>query len=118
MRSTDNGVPALFYDTDFVINIGNVNDQPRDLKLSNNKVKENATIDTLIGQFNASDEDPEQSLSYSLADDDGGRFRVDSSGSLYKAKSTNFETQKRHIIRAVVTDNGRPAMKVCIMGHI
>jgi hypothetical protein len=113
VRSTDDGVPSLFYDTDFVIYIRDVNDQPRDLKLSNNRVKENATINSLIGQFSARDEDAGQSKSYSLSDDDSGRFRVDTSGALYKAKTTNYETQKKHTIRAVVTDNGSPATKVC-----
>lgn len=90
-----------------------VNDKPRDIKLSNNKVTENATINTLIGQFSARDEDAGQNLLFSLADDDNGRFRVDSLGKLYKANSTNYETQKKHRITAVVTDNGKPTMKVC-----
>lgn len=53
-------------------------------------------------------------LRYSLTDDDGGRFRVDPVGRLYKAKPTNYETQQRHVIRANVSDNGSPALSVSI----
>ena len=60
------------------------------------------------------DEDASQSATYSLSNDDSGRFKVDSQGRLYTAKNINHETQKRHVIRAMVTDNGNPPMKVSL----
>ena len=51
-------------------------------------------------------------MTYSLTNDDSGRFRVDSQGRLYKAKDVNYETQTKHVIRAMVKDNGNPSMKV------
>ena len=51
-------------------------------------------------------------MTYSLTNDDSGRFRVDFQGNLYKAKDVNYETQTKHTIRAVVQDNGNPSMKV------
>ena len=60
------------------------------------------------------DEDVSQSATYSLTNDDSGRFKVDSQGRLYTAKNINHETQKRHVIRAMVTDNGNPPMKVSL----
>ena len=60
------------------------------------------------------DEDASQSATYSLTNDDSGRFKVDSQGRLYTAKNINHETQKRHVIRAMVTDNGNPPMKVSL----
>ena len=66
----------------------------------------------LVGRFTSRDEDTSQQLTYSLSNDDSGRFRVDSQGRLYKAKDTDYETQTMHTIRAAVKDNGNPAMKV------
>ena len=60
------------------------------------------------------DEDVSQSATYSLTNDDSGRFKVDSQGRMYTAKNINHETQKRHVIRAMVTDNGNPPMKVSL----
>ena len=60
------------------------------------------------------DEDVSQSATYSLTNDDNGRFKVDSQGRLYLAKNINHETQKRHVIRAMVKDNGNPPMKVSL----
>ena len=65
-----------------------------------------------IPRFAASDEDASQSLSFSLTNDDSGRFKVDPQGKLYKAKAVDYETQQRHVIKAMVQDNGNPAMKV------
>jgi len=67
---------------------------------------------SLVDSFTSRDEDTSQQLTYSLSNDDSGRFRVDSQGRLYKAKDTDYETQTTHIIRAVVKDNGNPSMKV------
>ena len=58
------------------------------------------------------DEDASQSATYSLTNDDSGRFKVDSQGRLYTATNINHEAQKRHVIRAMVKDNGNPPMKV------
>ena len=65
-------------------------------------------------RLSSRDEDASQSATYSLTNDDSGRFKVDSQGRLYTAKNINHETQKRHVIRAMVTDNGNPPMKVSL----
>ena len=67
--------------------------------------------------FAARDEDASQSLTYSLTNDDNGRFRVDSQGNLYKAKDVDYETQTTHVIRAMVQDSGNPSMKVRHVDH-
>ena len=50
VKTTDDGTPQLSFERDFSIDLRDVNDKPRNLQLSNNKVKENATINTLIGR--------------------------------------------------------------------
>ena len=115
VRSTDSGTPSKSIQRNFSITINDVNDRPRDLKLSNKTIKENAPINTVIGQFTARDEDINQRLVYSLTDDDNGRFKTDRSGRLLKAKDTDYETSKVHSLVARVTDNGNPAMTVSIV---
>ena len=51
MRATDNGNPPQSTETTKSITLIDVNDQPRDVKLSSNTVKENAAIGTKIGWF-------------------------------------------------------------------
>lgn len=112
VRSVDSGSPSLSINASFNISVNDVNDQPRGLQLSNYKVSENAPINTIVGNLSATDEDTGQTLSFSLADDDNGRFGLNNNGSVYKAKSTDYETNKVHYIVANVTDNGQPSKTV------
>ena len=114
VRSTDNGNPALSINDTLTITLTDVNDQPRELQLSGNTVKENATKGEQIGKFSAKDEDKGQSVSYYLSDDDHGRFAVSSDGYLTKVLATNYEHNKTHTVKAVVKDNGNPVRKVGI----
>ncbi|KAJ7380321.1 hypothetical protein OS493_011043 [Desmophyllum pertusum] len=98
VRATDNGNPPQSSDASISISLNDVNDLPRDFKLSSRTVKENATIGTKIGRFTATDEDMFQTLAFSLVDSDGGRFAIDSAGYLSKAKDTDYETNKAHKI--------------------
>jgi hypothetical protein len=75
-------------------------------------VKENATKGEIIGKFSAHDEDSGQSLSYSLSNNDQGRFAVSSDGYLTKVLATDYEKNTTHVITAVVKDNGHPMKKV------
>ena len=112
VRATDNGNPPQSSEADLSINLIDVNDRPRDFKLSSHMVKENAKIGTKIGRFSATDEDTSQTLQFSLVDSDGGRFAVDSSGYLLKAKGTDYETNKTHKVVARVRDNGKVPLEV------
>ena len=112
VRATDNGIPPQSTEAILSVTLIDVNDRPRDLKLSSNIVKENATIGTKVGQFSATDEDTSQTLQFALIDSDGGRFAVDSSGYLLKAKRTDYETNKVHKIVAQVRDSGNPPLEV------
>ena len=112
VRSVDSGSPSKSVNTTFHIYVNNVNDRPRGLLLSNYTVKENAPLNVVIGTLSATDEDSGQQLSYSLDDDDSGRFVVDKKGQLFRAKQTDYETSKVHYITARVKDSGRPQLSV------
>ena len=51
VKATDNGTPQKSFEKDIRISLRDVNDQPRDLQLSNNQVRENATRTTVIGRL-------------------------------------------------------------------
>ena len=74
-------------------------------------VAENATLGTVIGSFAARDEDRRQKLSFSLVNDDGGRFALNGD-QLVTATSLDHEADKRHFITVAVVDNGYNALKV------
>ena len=112
VRVTDNGSPRLSSEASMVISLNDVNDRPNDFRLSSRTVKENATVGTKIGRFTATDEDQFQTLTFSLLNSDGGRFAIDSTGYLFKAKKTDYETSKAHKIVAQVTDNGTVPLNV------
>ncbi|XP_066935500.1 protocadherin Fat 4-like isoform X3 [Clytia hemisphaerica] len=112
IRTTDSGNPPLSVDTPFTIEVRDINESPFQLRLSNSYLIENATIGHIIGTFSYKDEDLNQRHNITLTNDDGGRFSVDNQYNLVKAKSTNYETQKKHVITALVTDNGKPSFSV------
>jgi serralysin len=55
---------------------GNPNEAPTSLTLSNAAVGENSQIGTIVGLLAASDPDPNDTLSFRLLDDAGGRFAI------------------------------------------
>lgn len=112
ISSVDSGFPIKSVTRTLRITVTDVNDQPRDLSLSKNTVKENAPVNFPVGMLNASDEDFGQRLSFSLTDSDNDRFKLDSQGTLLKAKSADYETNKVHYVTVSVTDNGSPPMSV------
>ncbi|XP_028399274.1 protocadherin Fat 4-like [Dendronephthya gigantea] len=112
VRSADNGNPVLSINATFTINLIDVNDQPRELSLSGNTVKETAKIGTVIGRFSANNEDSGQHLTYTLSDNDQGRFAVSSDGILTKVLATDYETNTNHFITAVVKDDGTPVKQM------
>ena len=57
VTTTDDGNPPLSFSKNLTIFLRNINDQPRDIRLSNYIVNETAPVDFVIGSFSASDED-------------------------------------------------------------
>ena len=91
----------------FSLSIANSNDTPHDLSLSNASITENAADGTVVGRASGSDVDAGDSLAYSLADDAGGRFAIDSStGEITVADGSllNHEAAAAHDVQVRVTD--------------
>ena len=111
VRATDSGTPFLYVDYTLTIRIQDVNDQPRLLDLSDNKVFENDPNGTVVGNLSCMDEDAKQTITYSLSDDGNGMFMI-VNNQLQKAQPTNYETSTAHSVVVVAEDDGSPSMKV------
>ena len=112
IQATDNGIPAQSFIQFLSINLKNVNDPPRNIRISSNIVPENASLGFVIGEFKADDEDSGQRHTFLLLDDDNGRFVITNESFLVKANQTNYESSKSHKIIVQATDNGTPPIAV------
>lgn len=74
--------------------------QVEDINNSDNVVEENATVGSTVGiTAYANDPNPQDDVTYSLTDDAGGKFAIDSiSGIVTTAESLDFETDSSHEI--------------------
>jgi Ca2+-binding RTX toxin-like protein len=97
-----NGVAAnSLVATDFIF--GANTGTPTDILLSNNSVAENSAAGTIVGALSDVDPDFGDTASYSLLDDAGGRFAIDS-GTLVVAGALDYESATSHQVTVQVTD--------------
>ena len=107
VRVTDSG--GLTYDEMFTINLTNVNEAPTDLALSANTGAENAATGTVVGTVSGTDPDAGDTKTYSLTDNAGGRFGINSAtGVITVADGTllDYESTPSHTVTVRVTDSG------------
>ena len=82
---------------------------PNGFSLDNSTLAENTAIGQVIGQFSSTDEDANDTFTYSLVtgtgDTDNGLFSI-VSDELQNAAILDFETQETYSIRVRTTDNG------------
>jgi VCBS repeat-containing protein len=92
------------------LTIAAVNDAPGSLTLaSGGSVAENAANGTAVAQLAATDPDTGATLTYSLVNNAGGRFAINSTtGAITVANGAllDFETATSHAVTARVTDQG------------
>ncbi|MBS0172305.1 MAG: cadherin domain-containing protein, partial [Nitrospira sp.] len=89
------------------VNVTAVNDAPTDLNLSANTVAENAANGTVVGTITAVDVDAGDTKAYSLTNNAGGRFAINSAtGVITVANSTllNYEAATSHSVTVRITD--------------
>jgi len=106
VTSRDNGGAEVT--EQLVIVIGDENDDPTDITLSNNKIGENESANTFIGKLFTTDQDEGDSFSYTLVsglnDDDNALFRI-VDNELQSDAIFNFETKNEFTIRVRSTDS-------------
>jgi len=77
-----------------------------DINAATNTIAENSTIGTIVGITASASFDGGSTVTYSLSDDAGGRFSINSSTGVVKVATSNFdyETNSSHNITIVATD--------------
>ena len=107
VRVTDSG--GLTYDETFTINLTDVNETPTMISLSGNTVAENAANGTVVGTASTSDLDAGDTHTYSLIDNAGGRFAINSAtGQITVTDGTllDYDTAASQNITVRTTDAG------------
>jgi VCBS repeat-containing protein len=104
VRASDGG--GLFVDKAFAIAVGDVNEAPFGLALDHASVDENQPAGTLVGNASASDPDG-NTLAYSLVDDAGGRFAIDSAtGAITTTQAFDYEASHGYSVTVRASDGG------------
>lgn len=122
VKATDNGkeygLPPSMSDSTIVkIHVIDENDTPKfdvdDYKFA---VDENSPLYTFVGEVHASDEDPKDTITYSLIEITAGAsdiFELDElTGKIQVAKAVlDYEKLAEYKFKVVATDNGNPVLK-------
>ncbi|WP_017719459.1 putative Ig domain-containing protein [Kamptonema formosum] len=106
VRATDKAGASASTPFNLTVNPG-VNYAPTDITLSKNSIAENSPTGTVIGNLSAIDPDSNDSHTYTLLNNAGGRFSID--GNKLKVANgslLNFESATSHTIRVRTTDIG------------
>ena len=100
----------------FSVDLLDLNEAPFDLfSFGSLSVAENQTVGTFVGEFNASDQDANTTLTYELVsgagDTGNGLFALDANGSLRTATALNYELNSTLSIRVRVKDEHDAAVE-------
>ena len=107
VRTTDQG--GLFFEKELTIGVSNVNETPTNLFIDTSTVAENQVIGTVVGTFGSTDQDANNTFTYSLV---SGTGATDNSvfailGNHLTTNSVfNYETKNSYSIRVRTTDQG------------
>ena len=107
ISTTDRGGGKV--EKDFVITIGDINEAPTALELTNHEIKENAPSDTIIGYINVTDDDITDEHTYALKDNDAS-FTL-SNDTLKATQTFNYETKATYEITIITTDLGNNTLE-------
>lgn len=92
-------------DRTFVIGVNDVNEAPTNITLSNATIIENAARGTIIGALAAVDPDLNDSFTFALLNDAGGRFDISGTDLVVKDRALlDYEDASSHSIVVQVTD--------------
>jgi gliding motility-associated-like protein len=119
LRSTDASGGTI--DRQFNINITDDNDAPTQLRLSNNKLFENDSVQKQIGVFTVTDEDINDQHSYTLAagagDQDNALFIIDGN-SLFSNFIADYELKNTYNVRIKTEDKNGETIEVAFVINI
>ena len=103
---TDDGNGGVFSKS-FTISVIDVNESSTEITLSGSTIDENSSIGTEIGTLSSTDQDTEDTHTYSLVSGDGdtdnGTFTI-TGGKLLSGESFDFETKPSYSVRVQTND--------------
>lgn len=103
LRVSDNGNPGLALEKTFDIYATDYADNPTDILISNNKIKENMPIGSFVGNLSTTDEDVAHIFTYTLLSETANFEIV---GNQLKTKAVfNYEAINNYTVSVNVTDN-------------
>ncbi|MCA2719621.1 Calx-beta domain-containing protein [Microcystis sp. M169S2] len=110
---SENGIYVQKFNTSdppistFNITINNVNESPTNIQISKNTIDENSPNGTVIGTLTTTDPDPNNTFTYSLVDNAGGRFAINGNQLIVADGSKlDYETNQKHTITIRTQDQG------------
>ena len=105
--TTDDGNENGSYQQSFTINILEENEAPTAIMLSNDTVKENIAIGSIVGIFTTMDEDNGDTHTYTIGGEDGVFFSIIKAENQLKTLTQfNYEEQSTYEIAITSTDRG------------
>ncbi|XP_061173276.1 protocadherin Fat 4-like [Saccostrea echinata] len=114
IRATDNGSPPMYTEKTFTIKVNNVNEAPRNIRMTTNEIPENSPHGTVIGELTA--EDPDnilkqiQILQFTLTDSAAGMFALNGTQLMLISGELDYEKVHQYSVGVLVTDNGEPSL--------
>ena len=105
VRTVDSGDEP--FEKEFIITINDINEAPTDISLDPSSIDENNEVGDIVGTFITTDEDAEDSHTYSFVDgdNDNGSFTIDGD-KLKAAKEFDFETKTNYTVKVRTVDSG------------
>ncbi|MEZ6135173.1 MAG: cadherin domain-containing protein [Pirellulaceae bacterium] len=107
VRTTD--LQGLFFETQLGIVVGNINESPSSLTLSQNTIDENLPLGSVVGTFSTEDPDGDTEFEYSFiagpGDLDNTAFQI-VGNQIQSNESFDFESKQSYSVRVRVTDPG------------
>ncbi|XP_065174480.1 protocadherin-16-like [Sycon ciliatum] len=103
----DHGLPPKTITRSFVVNVQDENEAPLNITLSNNRVKEDAPVGTVVGMFSTIDPDVGDSFTYKFAPgfSTAAPFTVNK-GRLMTTGKLDYEKNDSYVIDVSSTDQG------------
>lgn len=115
VKVTDSGAIRLSAVFVITVHITDVNDPPRAVSISANKVLEDTDVGEIIAKLDATDDDVNQALTFLLKDN---TFFGIEGQNVILLKQLDFETSADQIVEVVVMDNGLPSLTVWHLRNI
>ncbi len=101
------------FEKSFIIKIGDANDKPSLVQLSNQNINENAPLNAFVGNCTALDEDSQEQFTFEFDNsviNDNAYFNLLSSGNLLTKGNFDYESKKTFNVSIKVTDHAGLSM--------